>query len=199
LVEIASVRKDGAWFSVALNEDGKLMASSFSDRSRREAERSVRNALPSTTLITKNIHRANSWSLRELSAFYKGNGKRVDSSTFDLSFVSDFRRKVYEVLLRIPRGRVTTYGAIANRLGGKRYARAVGTAVATNPLSLIVPCHRVVPVSFRVGNYGMGGREPSTGGYMKRRLLELEGVKFQGGKVSKASNWNPNRKGKKVG
>ena len=99
---------------------------------------------------------------------------------------------MYEVLLRIPRGRVTTYGAIAERLGGKRYARAVGTAVATNPLPLLVPCHRVVPASLRVGNYGMGGREPSTGGYMKRRLLELEGVKFQGGKVSKQSKWMPN-------
>ena len=192
MVEIASVRRSGAWFSVAFNEDGKLMASSFSDRSRREAEKAVRNALPSRIPKSRTGHRADSWSFRELSAFYKGKGKKIDSSAFDLSFVSDFRRKVYEVLLRIPRGRVTTYGAIAKRLGGKRYARAVGTAVATNPLSLIVPCHRVVPVSLTVGNYGMGGREPSTGAYMKRRLLELEGVKFQGGKVSKQSRWNPN-------
>ena len=109
-----------------------------------------------------------------------------------MSNVSDFRNKVYEVLLRIPRGKVTTYGAIAKRLGGKRYARAVGTAVATNPFPLIVPCHRVVPVSLRVGNYGMGGREPSTGGYMKRRLLELEGVRFEDEKVSKQSIWKPN-------
>jgi len=168
------------------------MACSFSDRSHREAENAVKNALPSRTPKIKNDRRVDSWSFRELSAFYKGKGKKIDSSTFDLSFVSGFRRKVYEVLLRIPRGRVTTYGAIAERVGGKRYARAVGTAVATNPLSLIVPCHRVVPASLRVGNYGMGGREPSTGAYMKRRLLELEGVKFQSGKVSKQSTWKPN-------
>jgi methylated-DNA-[protein]-cysteine S-methyltransferase len=86
---------------------------------------------------------------------------------------------------------VTTYGAIAKELGGMRYARAVGTAVATNPIPLIVPCHRVVPASFEVGNYGMGGRKPSTGGYMKRQLLEREGVKFLGRRVSEKSKWTP--------
>jgi len=191
-VEMSSVRTGGAWFSIAINEDGKLMACSFSDRSRSEAERAVRDALRSRKLKITQGQRADSWSFHELSAFYKGKGGKIDSKSFDLSFVSSFRRKVYEVLLRIPHGRVTTYGAIAEKLGGKRYARAVGTAVATNPLPLLVPCHRVVPASFTVGNYGMGGREPSTGGYMKRRLLELEGVKFQGGKVSKQSNWMPN-------
>jgi methylated-DNA-[protein]-cysteine S-methyltransferase len=192
LVGIASVRRGGAWFSVALNEDGKLMACSFSDRSRREAEKAVRHALPSQALKAENGRRTASWTFRELYAFYKGEGKMVDSNVLDLSFASNFRRRVYGLLLRIPRGRVTTYGAIAKRLGGKRYARAVGTAVATNPLPLIVPCHRVVPASLKVGNYGMGGREPSTGAYMKRRLLELEGVKFEGGKVPKQSNWTPN-------
>jgi len=191
LVEVASIRRGGAWFSAAFNEDGKLMACSFSDRTRTEAEKSIRNSLSSTAQKIQTGHRVDSWSFRELYAFYTGKGKRINTNVLDLSYVSDFRSKVYEILLRIPRGQVTTYGAIAKRLGGKRYARAVGTAVATNPMPLIVPCHRVVPVSLRVGNYGMGGREPSTGGYMKRRLLELEGVRFQGEKVSKQSIWNP--------
>ena len=109
----------------------------------------------------------------------------------DLSLVSNFRKKVYNLLCKIPTGRITTYGEIAKRLGGKRYARAVGTAVATNPLPLIIPCHRVVPASLEIGNYGMGGRKPSTGAYMKRRLLEREGVKFQGRRVSEKSKWIP--------
>lgn len=112
-------------------------------------------------------------------------------TSFDLSGVSGFRRDVYVLLCRIPRGKVTTYGAIARRLGGERYARAVGTAVATNPLPLIVPCHRVVPSSLKVGNYGMCGRDPTTGGYMKRILLEREGVTFEGERISRASIWNP--------
>jgi methylated-DNA-[protein]-cysteine S-methyltransferase len=110
---------------------------------------------------------------------------------FDLSSVSVFRRDVYRTLCKIPLGKVTTYGAIARKLGGRKYARAVGTAVATNPLPLVVPCHRVVPSSLKVGNYGMGGRDPSKGGYMKRMLLEREGVRFQGDKVSKQSIWIP--------
>jgi methylated-DNA-[protein]-cysteine S-methyltransferase len=108
-----------------------------------------------------------------------------------LSNVSEFRRKVYSLLQAIPSGKVATYGALAKKVGGKRYARAVGTAVATNPLSLIIPCHRVVPASLRVGNYGMPGRKPSEGGYVKRGLLEREGVVFRGEKVSVESLWKP--------
>jgi methylated-DNA-[protein]-cysteine S-methyltransferase len=109
----------------------------------------------------------------------------------DLSTVSGFRRKVYNQLSKIPLGKVTTYGAIAVKLGGKKYARAVGTAVATNPLPLLIPCHRVVPWSLRVGNYGMCGRDPSKGGYMKQELLLREGVRFEGERISKQSTWNP--------
>jgi methylated-DNA-[protein]-cysteine S-methyltransferase len=122
---------------------------------------------------------------------FKGKDVAVNMKTLDLSHVSPFRRRVYRQLLRIPRGRVATYGAVANRIGGRRYARAVGTAVAMNPLPLAIPCHRVVQASLKVGNYGMPGRKPSEGGYMKRRLLELEGVKFLGGKISKKSVWTP--------
>jgi len=167
------------------------MACSFSDRSRAEAEKSVRRSLSSRGLKVEDVHQSVSWAFRELYSFYDGKGRRIDPSGFDFGSVSKFRKRVYEILLRIPRGRVTTYGSIAKRLGGKRYSRAVGTAVATNPLPLLVPCHRVVPASFKVGNYGMGGREPSTGAYMKERLLEHEGVKLQAGRVSKHSNWNP--------
>ena len=192
LVEIASTKRDGVWYSVALNQDGKLIISSFSDRSRDEAERSVKRYLSSHGFEHEKAKRQISWPFDELYAFYDGKGKRMDAKLFDFSPVSGFRKRVYQILLQIPRGRVTTYGAIAKKLGGKRYSRAVGTAVATNPYSPLVPCHRVLPVSFKVGNYGVCGREPSTGAYMKQGLLEREGVKFQSGKVSKESNWNPN-------
>lgn len=82
---------------------------------------------------------------------------------------SKFRRTVLEHLQRVERGRVVTYGQLALRSGTPRAARAVGTACATNPVPVIVPCHRVLPSSGGVGNYG-GGAE------RKRFLLELEGV-----------------------
>jgi len=189
LIEVMSVKRGGIWFSVARNQGGKIVACSFSDRSRREAERSVRSALPKFAKAA-NVRRADP-SFLMLHEFLRGHGKVANLSSLDLSNVSPFRRDVYKLLCEIPRGRVTTYGAIAQRIGGKRYSRAVGTAVAKNPFPLIVPCHRVVPASGEVGNYGMGGREPSTGTYMKRRLLELEGVKFQNQKVSERSMWVP--------
>jgi len=167
------------------------VACAFSDRSRGESERAVKKSLPKSTSYPLSKHHADSQSFRVLTRFYNGKGDGTYLQTLDLSSVSGFRRDVYNLLCRIPLGKVTTYGAIAQKLGGKRYARAVGTAVATNPLPLIIPCHRVVPASLRVGNYGMCGRDPTKGGYMKRKLLEREGVKFQGERVSKQSTWFP--------
>jgi len=190
MAEIITTRKGGVWFSAAINENGKLVASAFSDRSRREAEKAVVNSLPKR--LTNSLHRrkGDANGLRILRKFYNGNGTN-SLGLLDLSSVSNFRKEVYRLLCRIPRGKVTTYGDLARKLGGKRYSRAVGTAVATNPLPLIVPCHRVVPSSLKVGNYGMCGRDPTKGGYMKRELLEREGVSFQGSQVSKQSTWSP--------
>jgi O-6-methylguanine DNA methyltransferase len=193
LIEICSTRRGGAWFSVAVNQRGKLVACAFSDRNQREAEKAVRNSLPYNIDRRIRQSRCSSENFRILTNFYVGKGKKASLRPVDLSSVSGFRRDVYRVLCKIPLGKVTTYGAIAEWLGGKRYSRAVGTAVATNPLPLIIPCHRVVPSSFRVGNYGMCGRKPSAGRYMKRMLLEREGVKFQGEKVARQSIWVPSR------
>ena len=87
----------------------------------------------------------------------------------DLSLVrSDFRRAALQTLrAEVGPGDVLTYGALAARIGHPRAARAVGSACATNPVPLIVPCHRVVPGSGGVGSYG-GGPE------RKRRLLAHE-------------------------
>lgn len=81
-----------------------------------------------------------------------------------------FQEAVYNALRLIPKGRVTTYSAIAGYLKTKAI-RAVGTAVAKNPNAPETPCHRVVPSTGKLGNYsGDGGVE------MKRRLLMEEGV-----------------------
>lgn len=87
---------------------------------------------------------------------------------------SPFRRAVWEILLTIPFGRTMTYGEIARILAAKNgvrrmSAQAVGGAVGHNPVSLIVPCHRVIGANGNLTGYG-GGLE------RKLRLLELEGV-----------------------
>jgi methylated-DNA-[protein]-cysteine S-methyltransferase len=81
-----------------------------------------------------------------------------------------FRREVLETLHReVGRGATISYGALAERSGHPRAARAVGTACARNPVPLVVPCHRVLPSSGGVGLYGGGVAR-------KVALLELEGV-----------------------
>lgn len=80
-----------------------------------------------------------------------------------------FRKKVWDVLLSIPYGETMTYGAIARRIGMEKAAHAVGGAVAHNPISVIVPCHRVVGTSGSLTGYADGIDK-------KVQLLTLEGV-----------------------
>ena len=82
-----------------------------------------------------------------------------------------FERGVLEQLRKVPPGEVVTYGEIARRLGKPRAGRAVGSACAKNPFTILVPCHRVVPSSGGVGNYTSDG-----GPEAKVKLLESEGA-----------------------
>ena len=69
---------------------------------------------------------------------------------------TNFQLKVWEALLRIPPGQITSYDALARALGLPRSARAVGGAVAANPISYLIPCHRVIRRSGRISNYEWG-------------------------------------------
>ena len=82
---------------------------------------------------------------------------------------SPFRQTVWDILLTIPRGQTITYGEIARRLG-VRSAQAVGGAVGHNPISILIPCHRVVGSDGSLTGYA-GGFDRKT------RLLQLEGAR----------------------
>ncbi len=87
----------------------------------------------------------------------------------DLSGRTNFERVVYETLFETNPGSQMTYGELASTCGFPKSARAVGRAMATNRVPIIIPCHRVVPASGGVGKYsGYGGPD------MKRKLLETE-------------------------
>jgi len=108
-----------------------------------------------------------------ISAYLEGDDDTLDLPV-DLSLArGPFRRAVLEALHReVHRGEVTTYGALAAEAGNPRAVRATGTACATNPVPIVVPCHRVLPASHKLGNYG-GGPD------RKRALLTLEGAPWR--------------------
>ncbi len=87
-----------------------------------------------------------------------------------------FEKKVYNIVKRIPRGRVTVYAVIAHKIGRPGAARAVGNALNRNPYRNI-PCHRVINSDGRIGGFARGARE-------KMRLLRREGVEIKNGRVA---------------
>lgn len=83
--------------------------------------------------------------------------------------VSPYRRLVLEELMKVPFGRTTTYKELAEKTGNPKAVRAVGSAMRTNPIIIVVPCHRVLQTGGGLGNYSAGG--PAN----KEWLLCLEG------------------------
>jgi methylated-DNA-[protein]-cysteine S-methyltransferase len=107
--------------------------------------------------------------LRELDEYFAGRRQDFDLP-IDWSLARPgFYGKVLHLLADIPYGQVATYGEMAARAGNARASRAAGTACGSNPVPIVVPCHRVVRSGGAIGNYG-GGPE------MKRFLLKHEGA-----------------------
>ncbi len=88
------------------------------------------------------------------------------------------KRKVYEILTRIPRGKVTTYGQIAEMLGNKHFAQSVGNALHSNPDGDKYPCYKVVNSQGKLSsNYAFGGIKE------QKRRLEADGIRVENNKV----------------
>jgi methylated-DNA-[protein]-cysteine S-methyltransferase len=104
---------------------------------------------------------------RQLDEYFEGERTRFDLR-LDRRLMRGIARDVLAATARVPFGRTTTYGSIAERIGRPRASRAVGNALGANPIPIVVPCHRVLRAGGDVGGYAGG---PSR----KRRLLRLEG------------------------
>jgi methylated-DNA-[protein]-cysteine S-methyltransferase len=105
---------------------------------------------------------------RELDLYFTGKLTEFDLP-LDWQLSRDFRRRVLRQIARIPYGQTRTYTQMAKGAGSERAVRAAGSACGSNPIPLVVPCHRVLRTSGALGGYG-GGLP------MKEGLLQLEGV-----------------------
>jgi methylated-DNA-[protein]-cysteine S-methyltransferase len=105
---------------------------------------------------------------RELDEYFAGTRRAFDLET-DLSPVPAFHRQVLRELAHVPFGEVTTYGALAEKVGKPRAARAIGGAMNRNPIPIVLPCHRVIGSNGKLVGYA-GGLD------RKEALLRLEGA-----------------------
>jgi methylated-DNA-[protein]-cysteine S-methyltransferase len=106
---------------------------------------------------------------RELEEYFERRRDHFDLALDWRLSHPGFYRRVLRATSRVPFGEMITYGDAAARAGNPRAFRAAGTALGSNPIPIVVPCHRVIRAGGEIGNYG-GGPE------MKRFLLRLEGA-----------------------
>ena len=106
---------------------------------------------------------------RQLDEYFDGS-RRAFELQLDWRLTTGFRREVLRATAQIPYGQTASYKQVASRAGSPAAVRAAGTALATNPLPIVVPCHRVLRTGGALGSYG-GGPEA------KAQLLRLEGAR----------------------
>jgi methylated-DNA-[protein]-cysteine S-methyltransferase len=114
----------------------------------------------------------------ELDAYFAGRLRRFATRP-DWALLGPFARRVLEATAAIPYGGFLSYGEVAAEAGSPRGARAAGNALGSNPIALVVPCHRVLASGGAIGGYGGGIAR-------KRHLLELEGTLAPGSSRARA-------------
>ncbi len=158
-------------FSLAVSETGAVLATAFGDKTALQPRLKKCHVLydtpsektPAASLIRKALKTASD----QITAYLAG--RRAD---FDLPLAPDgsaFQQRVWSALRAIPRGETRSYGDLAKKL--RTSARAIGRANATNPICLIVHCHRVIGADGSLTGFAFGED-------IKKRLLALEGVKL---------------------
>ena len=93
----------------------------------------------------------------------------------------NLEQKIYKKLLEVPKGQITTYGELAKAVGLKNGQRIVGKIMNKNPYPVIVPCHRVVMSTGKIGGYAYGE-------HIKIKLLNDEGIQIKNGKITDLEN-----------
>ncbi len=146
-------------FSVAVNAAGAVVATAFGPAP------ALRSRLGGCQLLVDNPRVA--VARTEILAYFAGERRAFELTLAPMG--TPFQQRVWSALQRIPFGETRSYGELAAQLGRPGAARAVGRANATNPICLIVPCHRVIGADGSLTGFAFGED-------IKRRLLEHEGA-----------------------
>lgn len=145
-------------FSVAVNDNGAVVATAFGDAS------ALLSRLRKNCRLVRDLNQT-AVARQQVEDYFADKRQ-----SFDLALAAEgteFQRQVWRALQRIPFGRTTTYGALAAKLKRPQAARAIGRANATNPICLIVPCHRVIGADGSLTGFAFGES-------IKRKLLDHE-------------------------
>jgi methylated-DNA-[protein]-cysteine S-methyltransferase len=112
-----------------------------------------------------------SQAAKRIANHLAGKNDDLKDIKVDLSNFTSFTKRIYTALRDVKPGRTVTYGELAKKAGKPNAARAVGSAMAKNPIPLIVPCHRVIRADGRIGEFSA-----VAGSSLKRLLLGIEGA-----------------------
>ena len=137
-------------------EGNQILRASFSE----EAPLSEPTFPPTLPVLNRTI--------KLLDLYFAGGPIDFAELSVQLAYNTDFQQQVWDAIRQIPYGEVRSYQWIADRIGRPKSARSIGNAVGANPVSILIPCHRVIRSNGALGGYG-GGLE------RKRQLLALEG------------------------
>jgi len=169
-MQYAIFETNWGYFAIA-GKDGVLCRTCLPTTDRQTAERELLGAFDSAQESPRADDRFLADLQERIVAYFEG--ENVDFSTdpaVNLDGLSPFDRKVLQTCRKIHSGGTTTYGDLAVRVGHPGAARAVGSALAHNPIPLIIPCHRVLRTDGSLGGFSAPG-----GIATKRRLLGHEG------------------------
>lgn len=159
------------WCGVAWNARG-IVRFTLPTSSEESADRLMLGRMPDATPSTPPAEVLD--TIDAARRYFAGEAVGFSDVRLDLGAQDAFFAKVYDAVRRLGWGETTTYGTVAKELGaGPEAARDVGQAMASNPVPLIIPCHRVLAAGNKVGGFSAPGGSDS-----KRRMLEMEGVRL---------------------
>jgi len=152
-------------------KQGEVQAFFLPFSSTKKGLQQIKKKYPEAELVVK-IPKEVRASADSIQDYFKGRTSNLKSIPIKTPSEAPFFKKVYQVLRNTKPGEVLSYGELAQRAGSPKASRAVGQAMANNPLPLLIPCHRVIGSTGKLHGFSADG-----GLSTKQRLLSLEGAK----------------------